>query len=142
MAFAEHRSRCHLVDCRMWERQQVRPPLCQPGDWQLLAGVVVLAHAVLWPVGVLGQLGLPLVDCRMRERQQARLWRWQVGGGLEIGKWACSGHAECPIRECGANFPSSCSWLLFLNIPYCPPCTACTATCTAGAGCGRPGLRT
>ncbi len=24
LAFAEHRSRCHLVDCRMWDRQQVR----------------------------------------------------------------------------------------------------------------------
>ncbi|KAI7835493.1 hypothetical protein COHA_010610 [Chlorella ohadii] len=23
LAFAEHRSRCHLVDCRMWDRQQV-----------------------------------------------------------------------------------------------------------------------
>ncbi|EFN56612.1 hypothetical protein CHLNCDRAFT_144373 [Chlorella variabilis] len=23
MAFAEHRSRCHVVDCRMWDRQQV-----------------------------------------------------------------------------------------------------------------------
>lgn len=23
MAFAEHRSRCHIVDCRMWDRQQV-----------------------------------------------------------------------------------------------------------------------
>lgn len=25
LAFAEHRSRCHLVDCRMWDRQQVGP---------------------------------------------------------------------------------------------------------------------
>ncbi|KAL4441455.1 hypothetical protein ABPG77_001959 [Micractinium sp. CCAP 211/92] len=23
LAFAEHRSRCHVVDCRMWERQQI-----------------------------------------------------------------------------------------------------------------------